>query len=79
MLISSALLILISPASAAPSLPGVLQRGLPMPGQASFSKAGIAQGQLAIDFTLKDTKGQSFTLSRLLSDKPVVLIIGSFT
>ncbi len=66
-------------AGVAPSLPGVLLRGLPLPGQASFSKAGIAQAQTAVDFTLKDTKGGSFTLSDLLSEKPVVLIIGSFT
>jgi peroxiredoxin len=52
---------------------------LPLPGQASFSKAGIAQAQMAVDFTLKDTEGVSLTLSDLLSEKPVVLIIGSFT
>jgi len=66
-------------AAVTPSLPGTLLRGLPLPGQASFSNVGIAQGQLAVDFTLKDMKGASFTLSDLLSEKPVVLIIGSFT
>ena len=88
-LASAVCLLLTGPASAglsvgkeagpAPSLPGALLRGLPLPGQASFSQAGIAKYQLAVDFTLKDTKGASFTLSSLLSEKPVVLIIGSFT
>ncbi len=66
-------------AGISPSLPGVLLRGLPLPGQASFSRVGIAQAQMAVDFTLKDTEGVSHTLSDLLSEKPVVLIIGSFT
>jgi len=35
--------------------------------------------QLAIDFTLLDTNGNSYTLSELLTEKPVVLIFGSFT
>ncbi|MBC8510022.1 MAG: hypothetical protein ISR58_03195 [Anaerolineales bacterium] len=36
-------------------------------------------GQLAIDFTLLDVAENSYTLSELLSEKPVVLIFGSFT
>jgi hypothetical protein len=37
------------------------------------------QGDLAVNFTLKDTNGQSYTLFTLLSTKPVMLVFGSFT
>ncbi len=40
---------------------------------------GLEVGTNAIDFTLKDTFGNEFTLSNLLAEKPVVLILGSFT
>jgi len=36
-------------------------------------------GDSAVDFTLKDTSGQSYTLSSLLTTKPVLLVFGSFT
>ncbi len=39
----------------------------------------VSAGQLAIDFTLKDTAGTSHTLSDLLGTKPVWLQLGSFT
>ncbi len=37
------------------------------------------EGQSAIEFTLLDPEGNSHTLSELLTEKPVVLIFGSFT
>ena len=45
----------------------------------SFATRPMTPGQLAIDFTLKDTKGNGYTLSNLLAEKPVVMIFGSFT
>ena len=39
----------------------------------------MVPGELAIDFTVKDTQGREFTLSKLLADKPVVMTFGSFT
>jgi peroxiredoxin len=40
---------------------------------------GPLPGELAIDFTLKDIHGSEYTLSKLLGEKPVVMIFGSFT
>lgn len=40
---------------------------------------GPAEGEPAIDFTLRDVDGNEYTLSELLQEKPVVLIFGSFT
>lgn len=45
----------------------------------AFLTVGLRKGNPAIDFTLKDTKGQSYTLSSLLATKPVLLVFGSFT
>ena len=45
----------------------------------SFVARPMTPGQLAIDFTLKDTKGKAYTLSNLLAERPVVMIFGSFT
>jgi hypothetical protein len=42
-------------------------------------KSAMERGDLAVDFTLKDLKGQAHTLSELLKTKPVVLFLGSFT
>ncbi|MBW2651541.1 MAG: hypothetical protein JRC57_00435 [Deltaproteobacteria bacterium] len=39
----------------------------------------LKKGDPAIDFTLKDTDGRSYTLSSLLATKPVLLVFGSFT
>jgi hypothetical protein len=39
----------------------------------------LKQGIQAIDFTLKDTSGQSHTLFSLLGTKPVLLVFGAFT
>ncbi len=45
----------------------------------SFATRPLTPGQLAVDFTLKDTKGKAWTLSTLLAEKPVIMIFGSFT
>lgn len=37
------------------------------------------EGDQAIEFALKDVEGNSYVLSELLREKPVVLIFGSFT
>jgi hypothetical protein len=39
----------------------------------------LVEGNLAVDFNLKDVHGNEYTLSELLSEKPVVLISGSYT
>ena len=48
-----------------------------MPG--GFANVGLAVGGIAVEFTLKDIQGNAFTLSELLSEKPVVMVFGSFT
>jgi|GEM_PF-815760 len=48
-------------------------------GRDRFDAVGPAIGKKAFDFELKDTKGQTFLLSRLLAEKPVVMIFGSAT
>lgn len=40
---------------------------------------GPSLGEVGMDFTLKTLDGQAVTLSRLCSEKPVVLIFGNFT
>jgi hypothetical protein len=40
---------------------------------------GIDTGERAVDFTLRDTAGNEHTLSGLLQEKPVLLILGAFT
>ena len=49
----------------------------PPPGD--FGARGLAVGESAIDFTLRDVDGNTFSLAGLLSEKPVVMIFGSFT
>ena len=44
-----------------------------------FSGVGISTGQLAVNFTLKDTQSKEFRLSSLLAQRPVVMVFGSFT
>jgi hypothetical protein len=41
--------------------------------------ASVVEGQQAVDFTLMDVDGTSFTLSTLLETKPVLLVFGSYT
>ncbi len=45
----------------------------------NFKNVGLPIGQTAINFTLKDTQGTEYRLSRLLAEKPVVMVFGSFT
>ncbi len=45
----------------------------------SFKDEGLEVGSNAIDFTLKDAGGNEVNLSDLLSEKPVVMVLGSFT
>ncbi|MFC1908800.1 hypothetical protein ACFLXD_02905 [Chloroflexota bacterium] len=44
-----------------------------------FNSIGLAEGEIAVDFTLKDIQGNTVSLAGLLSTKPVVMIFGSFT
>ncbi len=39
----------------------------------------LKEGEPAVDFTLKDTSRQSYTLSSLLFTKPVLMVFGAFT
>jgi hypothetical protein len=64
-----------------PSLSSTLTRNCPVgPTRAqAFEDAGLGPGQKAVNFTLLDTQGVEYRLSRLLAEKPVVMIFGSFT
>lgn len=44
-----------------------------------FDDTGLSKGEKAINFTLRDIHDREFKLSRLLSQKPVVMVFGSFT
>ena len=44
-----------------------------------FSNAGLAAGEMAVDFTLQDSHGNIISLSDLLIAKPVVIVCVSFT
>jgi len=44
-----------------------------------FDNVGLAVGETAVDFTLKDVDGNTVSLRGLLSEKPVVMVFGSFT
>jgi len=44
-----------------------------------FDNAGLEIGEQAVNFTLRDIHGSEFRLSRLLVDKPVMMVFGSFT
>lgn len=44
-----------------------------------FGSVGLDEGEIAVDFTLKDIHGNMVSLSGLLSEKPVVIVFGSFT
>lgn len=58
-----------------------LKRGytLATAGSGDFDNVGLEIGELAINFTLMDIYGREFRLSRLLAEKPVVMVFGSFT
>ena len=44
-----------------------------------FDTVGLTIGETAVDFTLKDVDGNTVSLRSLLSEKPVVMVFGSFT
>ncbi len=44
-----------------------------------FDNVGLTIGETAVDFTLKDVHGNTVSLRGLLSEKPVVMVFGSFT
>lgn len=60
-------------------LPTELKRGCTDFATGGFDNAGLAIGEMAVDFTLKDMDGKEYTLSQLLGEKPVVIVFGSFT
>ena len=62
-----------------PVLSTTLKRDCPPAARGNFDSAGLAIGEKAINFTLKDIHGNEFVLSRLLAEKPVVMVFGSFT
>lgn len=82
----------ITPATSSPSTPNnvepegpvlstALKRGCsPVEGgNVDVDNTGLAIGETAVNFTLKDIKGNEYTLSQLLDEKPVVMVFGSFT
>ena len=44
-----------------------------------FNNVGLAVGETAVNFRLKDIHGNTVSLAGLLSEKPVVMVFGSFT
>ena len=63
-----------------PMLSSDLKRGCTYSSaQKGFSDVGLHTGELAIAFHLRDIDGKEFAISRLLAEKPVVLVFGSFT
>ena len=63
-----------------PLLSSALKRDCQRTGASGgFQNVGLAEGEIAVDFTLNDVNGNSVTLSGLLAEKPVVMVFGSFT
>jgi hypothetical protein len=63
-----------------PIISDALRRGCRDDGkQGDFQNSGLPQGEAAVDFTLRNTEGNPFTLSELLNEKPVMMVFGSFT
>ncbi len=48
-------------------------------GKRGFDESGLGIGETAVNFTLRDIDSREFRLSRLLAEKPVVMVFGSFT
>ncbi len=44
-----------------------------------FDDVGLSIGERAVDFTLRDVDRNTVSLRSLLSEKPVVMVFGSFT
>jgi hypothetical protein len=65
---------------AEPILLGTLSRNCKITrGSGNFDQEGLAVGGTAVNFMLKDINGSEFRLSQLLSEKPVMMVFGSFT
>jgi cytochrome oxidase Cu insertion factor (SCO1/SenC/PrrC family) len=47
--------------------------------QRGQGSSDLGVGEVAVNFTLKDTYGSEYSLSALLAEKPVVMVFGSFT
>ena len=63
-----------------PVLSTTLKRGCsPADARGNFGNAGLSIGETAVNFTLGDIHGTEFRLSRLLAEKPVMMVFGSFT
>lgn len=61
-------------------LSNALKRGCQRTGASGgFQNVGLAEGEIAVDFTLNDVNGNTVVLSGLLAEKPVVMVFGSFT
>jgi hypothetical protein len=56
-----------------------LPRAPPSPSNHAEVATFLETGEQAVDFTLRDVDGRPWTLSRLLADKPVLLVQGSWT
>lgn len=56
-----------------------LVHSLQLPVRLDLASAGIGRGLEAVDFTLADALGRQVSLSSLLTKRPVVLILGSYT
>ena len=70
----------IAPTSGTPLLSDALIRDCQRTGSpGDFGAVGLAIGETAIDFTLMDIHGNTVNLAGLLSEKPVVMVFGSFT
>lgn len=48
-------------------------------GNAATIQIAMHRGDAAIDFTLRDMQGNPHTLATMLTERPVVMILGSFT
>jgi len=63
-----------------PELSGALIRGCERTrASGGFENVGLAVGETAVDFTLQDVRGNTVSLAGLLTEKPVVMVFGSFT
>ena len=61
-----------------PVLSASLKRGCTT-AEGGFDNAGLSVGEVAVNFTLKDIHGEDYRLSRLLGEKPVLMVFASFT
>jgi hypothetical protein len=57
----------------------ILEPCCQLPVSSNFNSTGVAEGDAAVEFNLNDTMGNHVSLSGLLQEKPVVLVLGSYT